>query len=415
MSSTRQLCAAIASLAIAHSIGIQAHASDSDDIAAALAQTRIQLEALQAQVAELEAKLASQTPTVSGQLEDRVEELEVIASEVDESIGSRALVNVFDGNTLDIGGFFDTAATIAIGEASTEASFNRQVFELLVKAELGRSWELFVAQAFVRNAPLSYADPVTRTTPLFADNNSPVATDTVIAWGQYHHSDVLNVQFGRFITPHGIVNIEHFPASLLDTEQPQFLRPFPGQTLFANFTNGVNIHGARFFGDNALSYAAYAGVWAGNSSKISYGGRLAYAFTDQGLTIGVNAMSGDRSSATPNDRFHGLGIDVLYNKGPVLWKSEIFATSEGVGGDKFAFYSQPALRLTDQWTILYRYDYLDNGSLGGQTIEHVGGIVFDPVANVRLRALYRNSHRRADFPISASTTNIIQFATTLNF
>ena len=392
-----------------------AFAHDGEEFATALAQAKAQLNALQEKVERLEKQLKQSEQIQVVELEERVEELEVVAADVDESIGSRAVVNAFDGVSLDIGGFFDSAASVVIGENATDASFNRQVFELLVKAELGAEWDLFVAQAFVRNAPLTYTDAQQRTTPRFANNNSPVATDTVIAWGQYHHSDALNVQFGRFITPLGIINVEHFPASLLDTEQPQFLRPFPGQSMFANFTNGLNIYGAKYFGESALSYAAYAGVWAGNSTNATFGGRVGYKIGNTGFTVGLNGLSGDRSSDNTGDRFYGGGVDILYDKGPFLWKSELFASSENSADDRLAYYTQPALRLSDQWTLLYRYDYFDNGALGGEAVEHVGGIVFDPIDNVRLRALYRLKRMKSDVGFDNADANIIQFATTFNF
>lgn len=426
-------------------------ADNTEALRQALEETKAQLAALQAQVNALETALAetntpaaspgaAQKPTLrSGpdayagreaaparpaasasdeaviELAERVDELEEVAVDLDERVGSRAVVHAFDGVSLDIGGFFDTAATVAFGEEGTDASFNRQVFELLAKARLGQNWELFVAQAFVRNAPLTFSDPQGRTTPVFANNNSPVVTDTVIAWGQYHHSDALNVQFGRFITPHGIVNIEHFPATLLDTEQPQFLRPFPGQTVFQNFTNGLNIHGQKFLGNSRLNYAVYGGVWAGNSTNGVFGGRLGYSLADTGLTIGLNALSGDRSSEVTGDRFNGGGVDILFDKGPILWKNEVFWTSEGQGDDRLAFYSQPAFRLNDQWTAFYRYDFLDTGGPGARTIEHSAGLVFDPISNVRLRALYRHRRAQEDIGFDAAETDIIQFATTFNF
>lgn len=396
-----------------------AFAQDTDDLKAALAETKAQLAALQAQVTSLEERLEEKLEKSSDfdvvELEERVEDLEVVATDIDEAVGSRAVVNAFDGVSLDIGGFFDTTATLVIGEDGTDASFNRQVFELLVKADLGPKWDLFVAQAFIRNAPLAFTDPQQRTTPSFGNNNSPVATDTVIAWGQYRHSDLLNVQFGRFITPLGIVNVEHFPATLLDTEQPQFLRPFSGQNIFANFTNGANVYGTKYIGNNALSYAAYAGVWAGNSSNVSFGGRINYGIGDSGLTIGANGFSGDRDNDIEGDRFYGGGIDVLYDKGPLLWKSELYTTSEGSGDNRLAFYTQPAVRLSDAWTILYRYDFLETGEPGGESVEHVGGIVFDPIDNVRLRALYRLRRMKSDTGFESADANIVQLSTTFNF
>ena len=83
-----------------------------------------------------------------------------------------------------------------------------------------------------------------RRNPKFLMNSS---TPLIIAWGNYAYSDALNIQFGRFSTPHGIINIEHFPATLLDPEQPQFLRPFSGQTIFPNFVDGIHLYGNYFF------------------------------------------------------------------------------------------------------------------------------------------------------------------------
>ena len=395
--------------------GTSSFAEEIDEIAADLARAKAQLSVLQEQVSRLEALLEKTDQISVTALEERVEELEIVAADVDESIGSRAVVNAYDGISLDVGGFFDTTVTAAIGEDATSASFNRQVFELLIKAELGEKWDLFIAQAFIRDAPLTFSDPQQRTAPDFGSNNSPVDTDTVIAWGQYKHSDILNILLGRFITPHGIINIEHFPAYLFDTEQPQFLRPFTEQTLFANFTNGVNIYGAEHLGNSKVSYAVYAGVWAGNPTNASFGGRLDYTIGDSGLTIGVNGLSGDRTDNAINDRFYGGGIDILYDKGPFIWKNEFFATSEGIGGDRLAFYTQPGIRLSDKWTALYRYDFLDDGTVGGESVEHVGGLVFDPIANVRLRALYRMRRLKSDTGFDAANVNIIQFATTFNF
>lgn len=387
-----------------------------DELARELAETQAALARLQESVARLEARLDEQDSLKVTELEERVNELETIATDVDESIGSRSLVSSFDAASFDVGGFFDSAVTGVIGEDRSDFSFNRQTFELLAKARFSERWELFAAQAFVREAPLEFADAQMRRAPTFGDNNSPVAADTVIAWGQYHQSDLLNVQFGRFITPQGIVNIEHFPASLLDSAQPQFLRPFPGQTIFANFTNGLNVYGSTYMnGGNSLSYAVYGGVWAGNSSVPAFGGRVAYALADAGLTIGINGSSGDRASEIAGDRFYAGGIDILFDHGPFLWKSELFATDEGAGGDRLAYYSQPAIRLKDNLFFFYRYDFLDTGAVGGETVEHASGIVFNPITNVRLRAIYRNRRFHDDSGVDAATLNLLEFATTINF
>lgn len=370
--------------------------------------------ALQNELAQQQTVQAPASPDIMVELDERVEELEGVVDAIDNRVGGRAVVNAFDAAKLDIGGFVDVAATLATGEDKTEASANREVVELLLKADLGESWDLFVAQSFVRNSPLTFSDPAGRRSPFFANNNSPVATDTVIAWAQYSKNDIFNVQLGRYITPHGIINIEHFPASLLDPEQPQFLRPFKGQTIFANFTDGVNIHGSRFIGNDKFSYNAYAGTWAGNSTNLNVGGRLAYTVSKSGLTFGLNGTYGDRSS-TASANFAVLGADVLYKKGRWIWKNEIYVTDEQKAPSKYAFYTMPAYKLTEKWTAFYRFDYLDTGEVGGESIENAGGLTFKPVANVHLRGIYRWHRETKDAGIPAADTHVFQLSSTFNF
>ncbi len=383
----------------------------------------VAIQQLSSTVAELQNEIAAQKSHKANassnmgmmtELDERVEELEDTVDTIDGRVGSRAVANAFDATKLDIGGFVDIATTLAIGEDKTEAAFNREVFELLVKAKLGNAWDLFVAQAFIRNAPLKFSDPAGRRSPFFANNNSPVVTDTVIAWAQYSKSDMFNVQFGRFITPQGIINIEHFPANLLDPEQPQFLRPFPGQTIFANFSDGLNVHGSKFVGNNKFSYNAYAAAWAGNSSNLNVGGRLAYSFVDAGLTFGLNGTYGDRSSSA-DANFAVLGADVLFQKGRWIWKNEIFLTDEEGAPGKVAFYTMPAYKLSDKWTAFYRFDYLDTGLPGGESVENVLGLSFRPIFNTHLRGIYRWRRAKKDVGIPAADTHVFQLSTTFNF
>ncbi|RMF15506.1 MAG: hypothetical protein D6757_04425 [Alphaproteobacteria bacterium] len=343
----------------------------------------------------------------------RLDEIEDIAIETDEKVGSRALARVFNADSLDIGGFLHTAATLVDGKQNTEASFNRLTFELLARAKLSQNWSVFVAQAFIRESGINYTDPAARLDPNF---NVVSKTPLVIATANYHHSDLLNLEIGRFITPHGIINIEHFPAILLDPEQPQFLRPFGGQTIFANFMNGLKLSGqtfAGFGGKGTLGYAAYAASFVGNSDHFNYGGRLFYRFGDTGFTLGANVGGGKRAGT--GTQYWLAGGDLLYDKGPVLWKTELFATDEDAGGNRLAFYTQPAFRLDDQWTAFYRFDFLDDGSGRGDRTEHAVGITFKPDPDIHLRLIARRDHFQAALGLPKANAENYQFSATFSF
>lgn len=408
---TTLFCATLTSLSFA--------AEQDDDLTNQLAKAEEEIAALRSMVQEIRSKLdAAVIPPKNRDLTERVEELETITLDLDDAVGDRATVKAFSAEKFDIGGFLDTTTSLVIGEENTTISANKQVFEILAHADLGNRWDFFVAQAFVRNAPLSFIDPGGITSPQFSNNNSPVVTDTVIGWGQYTHSDLFSIQFGRYITPIGIINVEHFPASLLDTEQPMFLRPFPGQTLFANFSNGVNIHGSTFIGSSRsdkVEYSLFGGIWSGNSRSFSGGGRLRYTFANRNVSIGVNAITGDRTSALAGGRFAVLGADALISRGPLSLKTEAFFSTEDTGEDKVAFYVQPALKLSSNLIGFYRFDYLDDGTAADISVEQVLGLVFNPIRNVRLRGLYRRRSFSDDTGENNATADIFQFSTTLNF
>ncbi len=349
----------------------------------------------------------------------RLDDLESQVLDIDDRVGSRAVAHAFDAASIDLGGFLHNTFTHVDANGGHATGFNRTIFELLLKADLGDNWSAFFAQAFLRQSAEGFSVVNGDLSPNF--NSFPAAgvgTDTPIAWANYKHNDELNIRIGRYLTPAGIINIEHFPALLLDTEQPQFLRPFGGSTIFPNFLTGVNAHGQKFFGDNKLKYDAYTGNFSGNAEGLVNGARLAYTVGDLGLTVGGNIQAGEREVAGTNPDYQVYGFDLLVDKGKLLWKNEIFWSDEASTlGNRWAFYSQPAWRINDKWTAFYRYDFLDNGSTG-DVVENVVGLTFKPTRNVHLRGIVR--HKEFDAGSVAGLLDnedaqIYQLSATFNF
>ncbi len=366
-------------------------------------------------------------------LEERVFELEEQIFELDDRVGSETLANAFDANNLDIGGFINTAFTHVDGEDGSAFGWNRQNFELLIRADLNEQWSAFFAGGFLREGNVGFDDDNDgvlnesgeRRNPDFAiESGVPGGTRNpqIIAWTNYKHNDAFNVKLGRMITPHGIINIEHFPATLLDQEQPLFLRPFGGQTIFPNFTTGGQVHGQFFVGGDTLSYNTYIASAQGAIEEPIYGARLAYEFRDKGVTVGVNAATGTRSEALDNE-YTLLGADLLIDKGSILWKNEIFSTDEDGASGRLGFYTQPAYRFNDQWIGFYRYDFLDDGSNAsaavpdnaGDVTEHMVGLNYLPLPNVRLRLTGTRRHYDSTSVFDEADADILQFSTTYSF
>jgi len=367
---------------------IAAMADRLDQAMAMIEQLSSELAKLKSQQIQVEIKEVPESVRLvqsrMDEVDERLDDIEGVVVDVEDRIGSRAVANVFDAERLDIGGFLLNTLTHVDGEGGSATSFNRQVFELLIKGQLSDDFSVFVAQAFTREASPTFGDPEGRRDP---DFNLGTGAPTPIAWANYRMSDAFNIRVGKWVAPHGIINIEHFPAILLDTEQPQFLRPFGGQTIFANFQTGVQIHGRKFMGKDgasALNYAFYVGNFGGNQDNFNVGGRVGYTFDDSGITFGLNGAFGRRSEIGDSE-YKLFGADLLYDKGPILWKTEFFATDEDLGDDRLAFYSQPAWRINEQWTAFYRYDLLDDGTLRGDRQEHAFGLAFNPIPQVRIR------------------------------
>ncbi len=322
-------------------------------------------------------------------LEQRMDEMESYIIELEEKVGERTLASSFDSIGFDIGGFLHTAYTHIDTDSGSQGSFNRNNFELLVSAQLNDSWSAFIASGFLRESDDPLVGDVLKNIqrPVFNNKNK---TPSIIAYANYQHNDTLNVRIGRQLTPHGIVNIEHFPASLLDTEQPQFLRPFNGNTLFPNFFTGINLHGKGFYTNSAPFYSLYLGNYNDLPNSTIGGARLGLGLFDQSLEVALNFHSGDRTSL--KDRYNMAGIDVKLDYKSWLIKSEYYTTSEQASIlDREAFYIQPALRFNEHWVGFFRYDTLDNPSSNGEQTENSIGINYIPSSNVQLRAIVRNT------------------------
>lgn len=417
-------------MAVAIALGLAApaaFATDTDRIAELerkLEQSLTQIAQMQAQIAELkqaDAQAATATAEAAKQAvaeqATRLDSIEESVVGIEGRVGSRAVVSAFDAASLDLGGFLHQTATHIDGDDGNASAFNSTVFELLLRAQLDEQWSAFMAQAFMRSSPdpFSPAAGGSRRNPNF-DTSGGTKTDTVIAWADYKHSDAFGIRFGRFITPQGIVNIEHFPAVLLDPEQPQFLRPFGSDTLFANFTSGVDLHGSKFIGDSRLSYNAYGGNFSENANDMVYGARTAYAIGSSGVTVGLNYNGGKRRPQLGGN-FDTVGADLAIDRGRFLLTSEVFASSESAPAhdDRMAWYVQPAWRLTPQWTAFYRYDFLDAGLGEGDQTENVFGLTYKPRPNIHLRASYTLKDFDAGTVQPGADANVLQLSGTLSF
>ncbi|MDG1708397.1 MAG: hypothetical protein P8H03_06525, partial [Emcibacteraceae bacterium] len=116
---------------------------------------------------EQEFETSSETVMAVQENSERLDEVEEELLDIEDKTGSRALVKSFDAVSLDIGGFLHSAVTHVDGCDGSATSFNRQTFEILMRADLGDKWSAFLVQAFIRESAPIFDDPERRTNPTF--------------------------------------------------------------------------------------------------------------------------------------------------------------------------------------------------------------------------------------------------------
>jgi len=380
-------------------------ATDTSDLKA-------ELKALKKQIHQLNTQLYGSSTSTSVNYAERIKALEESLWAIEEKLGERTMVQAFDGVRFDLGGFIHTAYTTIDAEDGTRASFDRQNFELLIGAELDDNWSAFFAGGFLRESDPSLS-LTNRTSPQFnARNKNP----QIIGWVNYEHSSALNVRIGRMITPHGIINIEHFPGTLLDPEQPQFLRPFSGDTIFPNFATGMQLHGKKYLSSISYEYAVYATNMSSNADKLQVGGRYALGFMQDKVAMGINFANGKRANEVD---YTLVGLDFKLDIGRFLLKSELYQTSESadinsVDNNRSTFYIQPAWRFSPKWIAFTRIDTLNMGDAEGQADEVAIGLNYLHSSNVRLRAILTERDYK-DGTQDDANAHIFQISGTFSF
>ena len=383
-------------------------------------QTKVEIKELRDEIIRLKKEVREARKNSDLGVDDRLTELEISMKEAMDKLGSRAIVQAFEGIKLDIGGFLHTAYTYVEGDENSVGSFNRQNFELLIGAEITDSWSAFFAGGYLREAN----DPFvvgTRQAPDFDTNNR---NPLIIGWSNYQQSDLFNVRLGRMITPHGIINIEHFPATLYDPEQPQFLRPFGGNTLFPNFSTGIQTHGKHFGERINFEYAVYAtnapGTGGVSNTEELFGFRIAVSPYDSSVELGLNYSDSYRGST--NSDYTMQGVDLALNFGFFQLKTEYYQTDEETGGDREAYYVQPIVHFSDKWSSFVRYDFLGAGDQLGESTENMIGLNYTPSYNVRLRVTYTDKEFTDGYtdsslltPLEDASASIVQFSGTFSF
>ena len=175
----------------------------------------------------------------------------------------------------------------------------------------------------------------------------------------YAHNPKLNMRLGRYLTPGGIWNVEHYPPFVPTQQRPQHIRK-----LFPQVMDGLQFNGTTDLGGTVTDYILYVGNGSGNdgsgdgNANKAYGGRLKFKVT--GATeLGLSLMNERDNSGVAEDAF---GVDLKYRWKKLGLQAEYasgeFTPLTGTGYERTGYYGQLIYGI-GKLDLIYRYDWYD--------------------------------------------------------
>jgi hypothetical protein len=240
------------------------------------------------------------------------------------------------------------------------------------------------------------------------------------AWSEYQFSSLFKLQWGLFLNPFGIWNLDHGSPTLISLMLPEFIasQMMPTRLL------GVHLHGSAFFGSSELGYAVHV---TNGRSPIDFdftedkaiGARLYYANeADYGrFVVGTSGYFGryvdqERQYVPNAGSFFELrnvidyletvvGFDVALDVGALRVRSEAVLRWVNYDGDK----SEPAI--TQEGTIGYlpnRLEYAGYVLAAYRTPWHI-----EPYIEAELAHKSNVVPRWAGRGVSGESSSIVRF------
>ncbi len=180
----------------------------------------------------------------------------------------------------------------------------------------------------------------------------------------YLADPMLNFRFGRFFTPAGIWNIDHYPPFVPTQERPLHIR-----NMFPQINDGALVYGTIGMGKTALNYDVYTGNGIQDSSVSTHakvdgnatkalGARVTFAFPVLDLAeIGASYL---------NDKFNSGNSKIARGVHAKAKLANVTLQAEAARATNFAdaqkdnsgYYLQ-AMYDWNQWTFGGRYDTYD--------------------------------------------------------
>ena len=207
-------------------------------------------------------------------------------------------------------------------------------------------------------------------------------------------ADILNLRFGRFLTPIGRWNQVLADPLVWTTSEPLIV-----EDVFDETMRGAMLWGTTFPRGGALSYGLYGtfldSIHHEDQAQHSAGARLEWASL-AGWTVGASYFASQRTG----QRWHHLGgVDALWRPHERVELSMEAVSGEGsqAAGHEWGLYAQGVVEMVRTLYAVGRYEHFDPAEHDQRAHDLVVvGLTWVPRYYLRLKADYRIADHRDD-------------------
>ena len=343
------------------------------------------IDMLESRIEELEAGVETNT-----EQQDALERTTIDQQTILEEVQSEAR------DRLSIHGYYDFQYIDADNEVV--GSFIQNELSIFLRSSTeDEQWTVFGELEFERIDGNDY---------LRSRNEGDGDLEIETAWLEYRHNDRFRVRAGKLLLPQ-YWQTYHYPNLTFSTLPPLMVgKVFPKSIVALQFAGDWWTSNER-----GISYALYGGnggdgelrALDANEHK-AIGGRITLRLAGskkpvwlETLDFSVSAYAGDDDDGRNQSI---VGIDTQIRVGRLELLGELARSNQPSNlrrsvlhpwrrdGESLGFYVQPSYRITPQWHMFYRYDYLNLDNSGVTPFDetrHTLGVNYRPRPNISLK------------------------------
>lgn len=289
---------------------------------------------------------ATAAQSLQEQINELKERLEINDARIDEGESNF-------GDLMNIGGYVDFEY-IATDKAGETNEFRSHHLSLIFSKEIDKTWSFFAEVEF-EDAPF-----------IELENHRDGKLFIEVMTLQASLSQQLNFRAGRYLTPAGLWNVDHYPPFVTTQERPKHIRK-----IFPQIMDGLQAFGSRDIGNTLVDYALYVGNGTDEPGKNdtnenkAVGARVKFKFHSlAGVELGLSGFTGkDKQTSTQKYDRESFGADLKFRIKKLKFQGEYAKAAiddqispTATDFDREGYYGQ-AIYDIKKLSLVYRYDW----------------------------------------------------------